>query len=50
MAAFKTTPLVLPQAIQSSIVVRFILTSGRYLLSPSAQSYTQLRTQVRDVG
>ena len=34
MAAFKTTPVVIPRHHHTSIVLRFILTSGRYLFSP----------------
>lgn len=39
MAAFKTTPVVISRHHHSSIVLRFILTPGRYLLSPPAQPY-----------
>ena len=48
MAAFKTTPVVIPQAHHNGIVLRFILTSGGYLLSPPAQRHFQLLTPGRD--
>ena len=44
MAAFKTTQRVIPRHHHTSIVLRFILTSGRYLLSLPAQRHPRQRT------
>lgn len=50
MAAFKTTQVVIPHATPTSIVLRFILTSGRYLLSPPAQLHPRQRTLGREAS
>jgi hypothetical protein len=44
MAVFKTTQVVIPRHHHTSIVLRFILTSGRYLLSPPARLFPRQRT------
>ncbi len=50
MAAFKTTPVAIPQADQPTIVQRFLSTSERFLFHPAAAGSVQVRAHVRGPG